>query len=193
MESCSCWYLVAAVRAAACFHLYCSTKHCAAPCASIVILLHSRTSAAFLAAVLKQARADAVTAAANQAFVQRIRTSRVQATGTGGRLEDHGQGGIRTHGTLAGTPVFETGRFNRSRTCPYGETLETSRRQVDPSISRGVRRGLYPQPSDPLGVSAPRRLCYPADRVGFEPTKRLPVYALSRRVPSAARPPIPNC
>src|SRR6266545_8349578 len=30
----------------------------------------------------------------------------------------HGQGGIRTHGTLAGTPVFETGRFNRSRTCP---------------------------------------------------------------------------
>src|SRR5882762_417723 len=86
IESCSCWYAVAAVSAAACFHLYCSTKHCAAPCASIVILLHSRTSAAFLAAVLKQARADAVTAAANHAFVQRIRTSRVQATGTGGRF-----------------------------------------------------------------------------------------------------------
>src|SRR5439155_5718110 len=30
------------------------------------------------------------------------------------------------------------------------------------------------------------------DGVGFEPTKRLPVYALSRRVPSAARPPIPG-
>src|SRR5882724_10764644 len=75
MASCSCWYVVAAVRAAACFHLYCSTKHCAAPCASIVILLHSRTSAAFLAAVLKQAMADAVTAAANQAFVQRIPVS----------------------------------------------------------------------------------------------------------------------
>src|SRR5213594_3315586 len=28
------------------------------------------------------------------------------------------------------------------------------------------------------------------DRVGFEPTKRLPVYTLSRRVPSATRPPI---
>src|SRR5439155_8955941 len=28
------------------------------------------------------------------------------------------------------------------------------------------------------------------DGVGFEPTKRLPVYTLSRRVPSAARPPI---
>src|SRR6266704_4806546 len=71
-ESCSCWYVVAAVSAAACFHLYCSTRHCAAPLASIVILLHSRTSAAFLAADLKQARAAAVSAAANQAFVQRI-------------------------------------------------------------------------------------------------------------------------
>src|SRR2546429_4657385 len=68
-ESCSCWYCVAAVSAAASLHLYWSTKHCAAPCAFIVILLHSRTSAAFLAAVLKQPRADAVTAAASQAFV----------------------------------------------------------------------------------------------------------------------------
>src|SRR2546425_66346 len=72
IESCSFWYVVAAASAAACFHLYCSTKHCAAPCAFMVILLHSRTSAAFLAADLKQARVDAVTAAANQAFVQRI-------------------------------------------------------------------------------------------------------------------------
>src|SRR2546425_6684785 len=72
IESCSFWYAVAAVSAASCFHLYCSTKHCAAPCAFMVILLHSRTSAAFLAADLKQARVDAVTAAANQAFVQRI-------------------------------------------------------------------------------------------------------------------------
>src|SRR6184192_1477004 len=71
-DSCSCWYVVAAVSAAACFHLYCSTRHCAAPLASIVILLHSRTSAAFLAADLKQPRADAVTTAATQAFVQRI-------------------------------------------------------------------------------------------------------------------------
>src|SRR6476660_1867649 len=29
-----------------------------------------------------------------------------------------GQGEIRTHGTLAGTPVFETGAFNHSATCP---------------------------------------------------------------------------
>src|SRR5207249_8645887 len=71
-ESCSCWYVVAAVSAAACFHLYCSTRHCAAPLASIVILLHSRTSAAFLAADLKQPRAAAATTAASQAFDQRI-------------------------------------------------------------------------------------------------------------------------
>src|SRR5438128_8402804 len=37
---------------------------------------------------------------------------------SGASPKNHGQGGIRTHGTLAGTPVFETGRFNRSRTCP---------------------------------------------------------------------------
>src|SRR6266581_2305102 len=71
-ESCSCWYFVAAVTAAACFHLYCSTRHCAAPLASIVILLHSRTSAAFLAADLKQPRTAAATTAASQAFVERI-------------------------------------------------------------------------------------------------------------------------
>ena len=29
-----------------------------------------------------------------------------------------GQGGIRTLDTLAGIPVFETGGFNRSPTCP---------------------------------------------------------------------------
>ena len=31
------------------------------------------------------------------------------------------------------------------------------------------------------------------DRVGFEPTNRLPGYTLSRRVPSATRPPVPGC
>ena len=29
-----------------------------------------------------------------------------------------GQGGIRTHGTLARTPVFKTGAFDHSATCP---------------------------------------------------------------------------
>src|SRR6184192_4224578 len=47
-------------------------------------------------------------------------------------LDSHGQGGIRTHGTLAGTPVFETGRFNRSRTCPLtaGEQITVTDAQT---------------------------------------------------------------
>src|SRR5256885_11888383 len=40
------------------------------------------------------------------------------------------QGGIRTHGTLAGTPVFETGRFNRSRTCPLTTGEQTTARDA---------------------------------------------------------------
>jgi DNA-binding response OmpR family regulator len=32
---------------------------------------------------------------------------------------DSGQGGIRTHDTLAGIPVFETGSFSHSDTCPW--------------------------------------------------------------------------
>src|SRR5438067_10411472 len=134
-EACSCWYVVAAVSAAACFHLYCSTRHCAAPLASIVILLHSRTSAAFLAADLKQPRAAAATTAASQAFDQRIILPPVLLCASATvpcSLDSHGQGGIRTHGTLAGTPVFETGRFNRSRTCPLtaGEQLTVTDAQT---------------------------------------------------------------
>jgi hypothetical protein len=30
-----------------------------------------------------------------------------------------GEGGIRTHGTRKGSTVFETARFNRSRTSPF--------------------------------------------------------------------------
>lgn len=41
--------------------------------------------------------------------------SSAEGLGTGGR------GGIRTHGTLAGTPVFKTGALNHSATLP---TLE---------------------------------------------------------------------
>jgi hypothetical protein len=32
---------------------------------------------------------------------------------------DGGEGGIRTHGALASTPVFETGTFNHSATSPW--------------------------------------------------------------------------
>ena len=35
-----------------------------------------------------------------------------------GKPKSGGRGGIRTHGTLAGTPVFKTGALNRSATLP---------------------------------------------------------------------------
>jgi hypothetical protein len=41
-----------------------------------------------------------------------VSTSKEEAARTGGR------GGIRTHGTLAGTPVFKTGALNHSATLP---------------------------------------------------------------------------
>src|SRR6266852_913610 len=38
-----------------------------------------------------------------------------------------GEGGIRTHDTLARIPVFETGTFNRSVTSPVGRILPARR------------------------------------------------------------------
>ena len=39
------------------------------------------------------------------------------------RSDLDGQGEIRTHDTVAGMPVFETGAFNHSATCPAGVSL----------------------------------------------------------------------
>jgi hypothetical protein len=48
-----------------------------------------------------------------------------------------GRGGIRTHGALAGTPVFKTGALNRSATLPSLELSDLA----------GVRvRGKYQLP-----------------------------------------------
>src|SRR5256885_6147867 len=101
--------------------------------------------------------------------------------GSGKALENDGQGGIRTHGTLAGTPVFETGRFNRSRTCP------TPRRVDGETHRRGG--GARPAVATRLPVSPSIRPAV-TDRGGFEPTKRLPLYTLSPRGPFAPPPPI---
>ena len=38
---------------------------------------------------------------------------------------NYGQGGIRTHETLARPPVFKTGAFNRSATCPGVDIIVT--------------------------------------------------------------------
>lgn len=46
----------------------------------------------------------------------------------GGALENGGEGGIRTHGTIASTTVFETAPFDHSGTSPH--------------VWSGVRRGV---------------------------------------------------
>jgi hypothetical protein len=38
-----------------------------------------------------------------------------------------GQGGIRTHDTRKGIPVFETGSFSHSDTCPDGGKIRRER------------------------------------------------------------------
>jgi hypothetical protein len=47
-----------------------------------------------------------------------------------------GRGGIRTHGTLAGTPVFKTGALNHSATLPNAnfmrEGVTDCKRRLDP-------------------------------------------------------------
>src|SRR6266705_4671324 len=159
------------MSAASCFHLYCSTKHCAAPCAFMVILLHSRTSAAFLAADLKQARVDAVTAAASQAFVQRI--GNLQGAGNW-----HGRalpGKITDRVGFEPTVPLRAHRFSRPAvSTAHAPVLETvARRRLH--VARVRRQG-----PDPRATGDLERATSKADRVGFEPTKRLPVYTLSR-------------
>src|ERR1700684_3305413 len=45
-----------------------------------------------------------------------------------------GRGGIRTHGTLAGTPVFKTGALNHSSTLPL--------QRYQPLSGRKIKNGL---------------------------------------------------
>src|SRR5437588_6852110 len=76
-----------------------------------------------------------------------------------------GEGGIRTHGTRKGSTVFETARFNHSRTSPYRErgrdsqcTAPSARRRVFAIVSfvcfrypcyrRTIAKGLPLLPSD---------------------------------------------
>src|SRR5262245_52826769 len=54
---------------------------------------------------------------------------------------DGGEGGIRTHGTRKGTTVFETARFNHSRTSPCSlRRLKQSSILPDSAQSRRERK-----------------------------------------------------
>ena len=69
-----------------------------------------------------------------------------------------GRGGIRTHGTLAGTPVFKTGALNHSATLPAQEfqslSVGLARTQCERSPDVHVIASFWKKPSDE-GRSAP--------------------------------------
>src|ERR1700730_16188925 len=50
-------------------------------------------------------------------------------------LDFGGRGGIRTHGTLAGTPVFKTGALNHSATLPSLEHQSLSATKIKNSLA----------------------------------------------------------
>ena len=50
-----------------------------------------------------------------------------------------GRGGIRTHGTLAGTPVFKTGALNHSATLPFQRQQALSKREIKNDLRTGPR------------------------------------------------------
>src|SRR5262245_66626651 len=59
-----------------------------------------------------------------------------------------GEGGIRTHGTRKGSTVFETARFNRSRTSPFGRVFSFYPTRDSFSSAAGkLRKKVDPAPS----------------------------------------------
>ncbi len=61
-----------------------------------------------------------------------------------GRQFGGGRGGIRTHGTLAGTPVFKTGALNHSATLPAQEFQSLSVGLARTQCERGPRCASIP-------------------------------------------------
>ena len=51
-----------------------------------------------------------------------------------------GGGGIRTHETLSGLPVFKTGAFNRSATHPEGPLIAKLSAKSELFYATGLRR-----------------------------------------------------
>src|SRR5271154_1409504 len=81
-----------------------------------------------------------------------------------GKHHTGGRGGIRTHGTLAGTPVFKTGALNHSATLPQRVTSITWRREdqekaswhsVNPGNQREGRGALFLALSGSLSLLDP--------------------------------------
>jgi hypothetical protein len=65
---------------------------------------------------------------------------------------DGGWGEIRTHGTLAGTPVFKTGALNHSATHPSFANIELLRRSKEQIQQAAALCGVNPLEA-PLGCT----------------------------------------
>src|SRR5215475_4071001 len=85
-----------------------------------------------------------------------------------GLPSDGGRGGIRTHGTLAGTPVFKTGALNHSATLPQQATSITLRKEYQERVGRlGTGPNARCESADPQrrhsggGPVAPRSAIWP--------------------------------
>ena len=90
----------------------------------------------------------------------------------GGRAKGGGEGGIRTHGAREGSTVFETARFNRSRTSPKAERAFYVRRRWQPKTESDDIGGR-----SPCLRGQPDRLCLVA-AVAEEVLQDLPAVVL---------------
>ena len=76
-----------------------------------------------------------------QSVVENLARTMARTPGPGNRkdpiarnsMRTGGEGGIRTHGTRKGSTVFETARFNHSRTSPDQIAGTRSRRRLHPT------------------------------------------------------------
>src|ERR1700730_5346548 len=61
-------------------------------------------------------------------------------------LRTGGEGGIRTHGTRKGSTVFETARFNHSRTSPnlHSTGFPNHFQELSPSLLESSKQALSP-------------------------------------------------
>ena len=80
-----------------------------------------------------------------------VRGNRRGSPGGRGEASNNGEGGIRTHGTRKGSPVFETGSFNHSDTSPEAPDDIRPLREAEMSPGQGgnttrgdAARGIAP-------------------------------------------------
>ena len=96
-------------------------------------------------------------------------------------VESGGRGGIRTHGTLAGTPVFKTGALNHSATLPSSrhQPFGAPKRKNGDIRSGGIRSSDAIEPfvfADDQIVHAPQSITVPG-QIGVQFGFRYEVHA----------------